>query len=153
MLSSGRLVLCLLAALLPACGDGTTQAVHLSKPAAGELHGEGWIGGGPVRLQGPHSDLRVVLFFHPDCPRCLTEARRLGALASRVTIVGATRSRDREAVRAFQSKAEASWPVVYGLEQGVAEHFRAQALPSVRVIDPTGRVVGRDLIALRAMLP
>ena len=144
----------LLVAVLPACGGGHTA--HLAGPAAGELRGEGWVGGGPVRLRDPHPDLRVVVFFDPRCPRSLTEVKRLQRLrdlAPGLTIVGATRSRDLDAIHAFRAKADASWPAVYGLEPGVTEHFRAQASPSLRVIDPSGRVVGRDLIALRAMLP
>ena len=119
------------------------------------LQGEGWLGGDEV-YPHHHGDGRLVVFFFD--PAQSTSARLASLLVNLsgehedLLVVGATPATDKEAIQTFLHETGGSWPVLYGYGAITKEAYDVGQVPSVRVLDARGEVIGRDLLSLRAML-
>ena len=152
--------------LLPCCGGEDVNGVAAPPGLAigrggARLHGQnplqgaGWFGGDEVRPYHHGKRRLAILFFDPGDATSSRTAALLVSLSREhedLGVVGATRATDLDAIRAFQQEAGAGWPVVYGYGTVTREAYDVGQVPSIRVLDKRGEVIGRDVISLRAML-
>ena len=108
------------------------------------------LSGQPISLESLRGRVVFVNFWATWCAPCRTEApslerlyRRLKPEGFEILAVSIDKPETREAVGAFQTEFELSFPVLLDSEQEIYQAFKATGVPETFLVDPKGRVVER----------
>lgn len=149
LIAAGLVVSLLASGPAPAFGQRSEAGASIwSATEWTDLDGKIW---SAADLEG-----QVVLldFWATWCAPCLAELPNLRRLDERfssrgLVILGiALDTIDRRRLHSFLRRHDITWPQVHeprGTESQAARRFRVEAVPSTLLIDPSGRVVARDL--------
>ncbi len=109
--------------------------------------------GTAINLKKLRGKTIVLDYWATWCAPCVAELPHLLALYEKFSkredfvIIGISLDGDEKAFREFVAEKKLPWPQVYGDAggaQNAADRYGVEALPALFVIDPQGKIVGRD---------
>ena len=98
-----------------------------------------------LRLAEQKGDIMLINFWASWCGPCIQEMPALDKLAQKyqalgVQVWGVNVENDSAAAKAYLSKVQVSFPILFDLDNSVSKAYRIDAMPTTVILDKDGKV-------------
>lgn len=98
-----------------------------------------------LRLAEQKGDIMLINFWASWCGPCIQEMPALDKLAQKyqalgVQVWGVNVENDSAAAKAYLSKVQVSFPILFDLDNGVSKAYQVDAMPTTVILDKDGKV-------------
>ena len=101
--------------------------------------------GNNLRLAEQRGDIMLINFWASWCGPCIQEMPQLDKLAQKyqalgVQVWGINVENDPSAAKAYLSKVNVEFPILFDLDNSVSKAYRVEAMPTTVILDKNGSV-------------
>ncbi|WP_215395597.1 TlpA disulfide reductase family protein [Rheinheimera oceanensis] len=101
--------------------------------------------GNNLRLAEQRGDIMLVNFWASWCGPCIQEMPALDKLAQKyqmlgVQVWGVNVENDSAAAKAYLSKVQVAFPILFDVDNSVSKDYRVEAMPTTVILDKDGKV-------------
>ncbi|KUM54585.1 TlpA family protein disulfide reductase [Rheinheimera sp. EpRS3] len=101
--------------------------------------------GNNLRLAEQRGDIMLINFWASWCGPCIQEMPALDKLAQKyqmlgVQVWGVNVESDNSAAKAYLSKVQVAFPILFDVDNSVSKDYRVEAMPTTVILDKDGKV-------------
>lgn len=101
--------------------------------------------GNNLRLAEQRGDIMLINFWASWCGPCIQEMPALDKLAQKyqmlgVQVWGVNVENDSSAAKAYLSKVQVAFPILFDVDNSVSKDYRVEAMPTTVILDKDGKV-------------
>lgn len=101
--------------------------------------------GNNLRLAEQRGDIMLINFWASWCGPCIQEMPALDKLAQKyqmlgVQVWGVNVENDSAAAKAYLSKVQVAFPILFDVDNSVSKDYRVAAMPTTVILDKDGKV-------------
>lgn len=101
--------------------------------------------GNNLRLAEQRGDIMLINFWASWCGPCIQEMPALDKLAQKyqmlgVQVWGVNVENDSAAAKAYLSKVQVAFPILFDIDNSVSKDYRVAAMPTTVILDKDGKV-------------